>query len=278
MSYPVPALSTTKSLARHRFFKLGALVTGLLVLSGCMRTNVNLELFENDTASMVMGMAIQDSALEPFGISPEAFWAEVSGDLNTEDLQRDIPGATVDPFPEEGWTGMQINIPAVPFDELTATDDVGVSGLTVERVGDSFEISAALGQADQIAEIEATAADSGGLIDAEQMLSTMDLSFTLTCPGPIQVTNGQASGNQVTWNLLDFDSSERLTATCAASAPVADIPGNDSAAAEYGQLAAGGENRGFFSQYWPFLVGFLAVLGAAGFGLYWKTAKKGPVA
>lgn len=155
-----------------------------LVLSGCMRMHTALSLNSDDTVDGSMVMAISDEAAADAGMTPDELWEQMGTSL-TEDLP---DGITVEPYAEDGYTGQTFVFENTPLSETSST------GLTVTREGDEFVVS---GEMDLT---EDGLDDQGGSgLDTADLASTLDIQMTVTFPGAVTETNGERSGNTVTW-------------------------------------------------------------------------------
>jgi len=211
---------------------IGLFAVVLLAVSGCMRLNLAIDLHENDMASMQVDMAFQDEAIQSLGYTPEEFWAEAEAEL-TGDMPE---GATIERYPEAGWTGARINIANTPITELGEFEDAGVNGLTITRDGNFYVFQAMSGLAE---EMESVIGEVPAGVEDVQM------TLALTCPGAVVESNGAITGNRVVWDLTQFSSAQTLTARC------------EAAGGGIGAIASGG----FLARWWPVLLGAVLLLG-----------------
>ena len=187
----------------QRLAMASVFAVAMLMVTGCMRLNMAIDLLENNQASAQVDMAFQDEAVRALGYEPDDLWAEAERDLSAQ-----LPlGATIERYPEPGWTGSRIHIPASPFSGLGAFQEAGISDIEVTRQGDYYVFSSVSGLADDV-EGFATEIPAGA--------GEMDLTLTLTCPGDVVESNGVITGNQVVWDLTQFNSTEPQTARCVA--------------------------------------------------------------
>lgn len=155
----------------------------VVLLSGCMRINIDLVLAEDDTASGSAVMAISDETAQQLGYTPEQMWAEMEADLTT-----DLPeGATVEPYSADGYTGTQFTFAAVPISEFSSAD------LSLTREGDTFVFSGTM---------ESDDTDLGQMPPG--IMDGLDIRYTITFPGAVsEQTGGELQGsNTVTWQVV----------------------------------------------------------------------------
>jgi hypothetical protein len=223
---------------RHvpRRLAIAALMTTvLLTLTGCLRLNMAVELLENDMANVQLDLAFQDEAIAALGMDPQQTWDSQFGDID----QNLPPGATAVPYPEEGWTGSRITMHNIPISDQENMNDLGVADLNIVRDGNYYVFQTRSDLGDEIA------GSTGG---NDEALEGMEMTFTLTCPGPIVESNGTITGNRVVWDLTQYTSDQPITARCAATA------------ASAGHSV--GADAGGFARWWPILLGALLTLAA----------------
>jgi len=227
---------------RVRQLALGGLFLSVfLTLTGCVRLDIALELLEGDQAATQLDIAFQDAAIEAMGYSPTEFWDEAGPEIFTQ-LPSD---ATMEPYPESGWTGGRVNIPAAPISSFSSFRDAGIDDLAITREGDFYVFHASSTLSDELADMVA---------DVPAGLAPMVLQMSLTCPGSVVEANGTVTGNRVVWDLTQFTAAEPLTARCGAVAE--------------GGLGHGPDSE--FGRWWPVLLaglGVLAILGLLGYFL-----------
>jgi len=229
---------------RSRRLAAAGLVTAvMLILTGCARLNMFIDLHENDRASMSLNLAFQDEALREMGQDPAEFWAGAQ-----QELEAGLPsGARVQSYPEPGWSGFNVSILDTPISELDGFDDAGMGGVMVTRDGDYYIFRSASGLADELEGV------------ADQMpagVEALDLTLQLSCPGAIAESNGTIMGNMVRWDLTQFTSAQELTARC-------------SAIADPTWQASPVRDAGWFGRWWPVILGGLLTLGLlAGLGYF----------
>lgn len=200
---------------------LTALVTGLalLVLSGCFKIDMDLEVSSNDTVNGSMVFAFDKEFAEEFG--EEA----ASGlDLDPDDFTKDGGEAEVEPYAEGDWVGEKVtftDVPLASFNEGLNEDDTSGDEFNLRREGDTFVFDGTFDATE-----EGMTADSGldGMDDlapdadgseespfeddefedmmggmAEMMMGQAEIRFSITFPGKVLETNGEVDGRTVTW-------------------------------------------------------------------------------
>lgn len=163
--------------SRGRFMSLALLGAAALTLSGCMRMQVDMTVAEDDTVDGTVVFAFQESILELMGDDADSLFAEM-------DFESD-QGVTVADYEQDGFVGKEYTFAATPLADFNSD-----GGLTITREGDEFVVA---GQMD-------LQGDSGEEVPGmEGMLDSFDISITLAFPGEVTSSNGEITGNSVTW-------------------------------------------------------------------------------
>ncbi len=158
---------------------IGALL--VLLVSGCMKVDVDLTLNPDDTVDGVMIMAFDDDVATLLGTDPEALWEEAGSDLESG-LP---PGSTQEPWAQDGYTGTRVTFTAVPLDQMSQANDADT--LRIVREGDEFVVTGAMDLSDMGAE------GSG------EMMAGFDVRIAVTFPGAVSEHNGTLQGRTVVW-------------------------------------------------------------------------------
>jgi hypothetical protein len=156
-----------------------------LLLAGCVKVDMALEVSPDNTVSGQAILAVDQSLVELSGQTAE----ELFKDLDLSDLPR---GASVEPYEGDGFVGQQVNFDEVALSEFTGGETLGASGeeLSITRVGDEFHVAGRL----DMSGTEFT----GGQVP-QQMLDTFEFKIAITFPGPVRSSTGSVDGNTVTW-------------------------------------------------------------------------------
>jgi hypothetical protein len=163
-------------------------VAGLaLLLAGCFRVDMDVEVTPENTVSGTAVIAIDESLVELSGQSPE----QIFSDVDTSELPA---GASVEEYSEDGFVGQQITFEDVPLEEFTSSDSFSGSGLgdelRIERVGDEFVVTGGLDMSgDQFTGTEIP----------PQFLDELEFTISITFPGEVISSTGEVDGNTVTW-------------------------------------------------------------------------------
>lgn len=168
--------------AAGRLLAVGALA---LLLAGCFKVNMDVEVSPENTISGTAIIAVDQGLLELSGQNVDQLFQ----DADLSDLPAD---ATIEPYEEDGFVGQQITFEDVPIDEFTGSDTLS-SGeqLSITRVGDEFHVS---GKLDMSGE------DFSGVGDIPaQFLENFEFRISITFPGEVKSATGEIDGHTVTW-------------------------------------------------------------------------------
>jgi hypothetical protein len=162
-----------------------AYATIALLLAGCVKVDMELEISPDNTVSGQAILAVEQSLVELSGQTAD----ELFRDLDLSDLPE---GATVEPYEGDGFVGQQVNFDDVALSEFTGGETLGASGeeLSITRVGDEFHVAGRL-------DMSGTEF-SGGQVP-QQLLDTFEIRIAITFPGPVGSSTGSVEGNTVTW-------------------------------------------------------------------------------
>jgi hypothetical protein len=163
---------------------LGGVALALL-LAGCFKVNMNLDVATDDTVSGNAVIAVDESLLELSGQSVDDLFAEM--DLS------DLPeGSSAEPYREDGFVGQQITFESVPLSEFAGSGALSGTGedLSIVREGDEFRVSGGFDMSGE----EFTGTDV-----PQQFLDNFEFSISITFPGEVKSATGDIDGNTVTW-------------------------------------------------------------------------------
>lgn len=166
-----------------RFVAIGAVA---LLLTGCIKLDMDLDVSADDTVSGTVVFAFSKQLLQLTGQSADQLFKD-----GASSLPSDVPGTTTAPYEDDQFVGQKITFDHV---ELSRFNSEG-SDLTIEHVGDEFHVAGSMDLSGS-----GTGSSTGDIGDISQFGSTAQISITLTFPGKvISSTTGAIDGNSVTW-------------------------------------------------------------------------------
>jgi hypothetical protein len=148
--------------------------------------HANIEVHDDDTYSGSMIMAYSDDALAQAGMSPSDIDAMLGSQLDSLD------GGTAEDYSEDGYTGKKVNFPSQPLSALAGS--TGADSMTITREGDTYVMSGSMDLTTAAMGVTEEELQTGGYA-----LDAMDIQFIFTFPGPVESSNGDISGNSVTF-------------------------------------------------------------------------------
>jgi hypothetical protein len=233
-----------------------AFVGFALMLSGCIRMDIALNLLVDDQVSLAVDMAFNDAAVREAGMEPADLWNQAIGEFGTEFPE----GVQLNEYSEGGWTGGRIMMAATPFSSMADMAGAGsiAETLNLQRVGDEYVLTATgIGMLEAVEESDPT-----GQITVEDL----EMTFTVSCPGPIVESNGTATGNRVVWDLTTINQADEISMRCSAlPAPDMNRPVNEGSGtvAPVPVDASGSQN--WLARWWPaLLIGLVVLAGLIG--------------
>jgi hypothetical protein len=176
--------------------KLCLFGTLALLLSGCVKFDLDLTVNNDSTVSGTMIFAVSE-ALD-----------ELGGDEESDDPSSDLidpasEGVTVEDYDQDGFIGQKLILDRVPFNSFSEGGDSG--DLTITREGDLITLNGYLDLAMDSGEGTSTSEEQFGEIfgDAfvKSLFASADLKIRITFPAEIISTTGELSSDKrsVTW-------------------------------------------------------------------------------
>jgi hypothetical protein len=180
-------MTSSQTVRRARTASLALLaVAAMVLLSGCFKLDMALELASDDTVDGSIIVAAQRSFADLAGGEDalrESLSQDGSGLLGDQPTSGSVE--TKD-YSDDDWIGVEYVIEDVPLEEFGGTE---TGDLSITREGDEFVVAGTMDL-------------SGGVSDdpaANAMLDEAEIEISITFPGDIVSSNGEEDGNTVTW-------------------------------------------------------------------------------
>jgi hypothetical protein len=160
-----------------------------LLLTGCFKVNMDVEVSPENTVSGTAIIAVDESLLELSGQSADQLFK----DMDLSDLPA---GATTDKYQEDGFIGQQITFNDVPLPEFTGNNTLSGTGtgsgdeLNIARQGDEFHVTGAF---------DMSGPEFTGTDVPKQFLESFEFKISITFPGDVRSATGEIDGRTVTW-------------------------------------------------------------------------------
>jgi hypothetical protein len=174
-----------------------------LLLAGCFKVDMNLDVAADNTVSGSAIIAVDDSLLELTGQDVD----QLLEDMDLSDLP---PGSTAEPYQEDGFVGQEITFAEMPLDEFATNNALSGSGtgeeLSIVRRGDEFHVMGGFDMSGQ--EFTGTEIPPG-------IMDSFEFRISITFPGEVKSATGDIDGNTVTWEPT-FGENTRVEAVASA--------------------------------------------------------------
>jgi hypothetical protein len=183
--------------------RLGAVAALALLMSACLKLDMNLDVSTDNTVSGSVIFAVDKGLLELAG---QSFDDLIGSDTPFPD---DVEGVTVESYEDDDFTGQQYTFDGVPLSEFEGSGD---EELSITREGDVFHVAGVL---DLATGLTSGATGLSGF-DPAEILQSADIQITMSFPGEVTESNGEVSGNSVTW-VPEIGERLEITATAGAT-------------------------------------------------------------
>jgi hypothetical protein len=163
-----------------------AAVAMALLLSSCIKLNMDLTVSSDNTVSGTVIFAVDKQLLEATGQTADQVMGE------NPFASPGAEGMTSSSYDDGKYVGQKVTFDAVP---ITQFSGAGAEDLKIVREGDEFKVSGVL-------DLSGTTGETGGSGSdgiAQQALGTADVRITMAFPGDVISSNGTIDGNTVTW-------------------------------------------------------------------------------
>lgn len=167
------------------FGRLGMVAALALLLTGCLKLDMNLEIQSDDTVNGSVVFAVSKEVLELTGGSAE----DLLGDTP---FPSDIEGMTSEEYDDGEFAGQKFNFEGVPITQFS--DPADPESLQITREGDTFSVVGALDLSQGLSGATGPLGGTGA-----QFLESAEIRIAVTFPGEVIEANGEVDGNTVVW-------------------------------------------------------------------------------
>lgn len=176
------ALMQGRRPAGPRLGRLAALAALPLLLTGCLKLDIDLRVQPDDTVDGAVIFAVDKDLLDLTGGSIEDL---TQGE---QPFPLDFEGVKTEPYEEGDWVGQRYRFDGAPLSAFTDASDP--DSLKIVRAGDTFRVSGAL-------DLSVPTGATGP--DPSAFFSSAEIRVAVTFPGEVISANGEIDGNTVTW-------------------------------------------------------------------------------
>jgi hypothetical protein len=216
-----------------------ATMAGLtLLLAGCLKLDMAITLSSDDTVDGEMVFAVNKELLELTGQDVD----DLLGDTAVPD---DVEGATAEPYEDDRFAGTRVTFDDVALEEVQEGSDP--DSLSIERVGDTFEVSGVMDFGTEDPELEGNPFEE----QIAEAFDSAEIRIAVTFPGEVLETNGRVDGTTVTWEPA-FGERTEIMAVASASGD---------GAGDAGTEAAGSSGESSSGSPWLYVILGLIVIG-----------------
>jgi hypothetical protein len=180
--------------SRSALVRFGAFAVLALLLSACIKLDMNLTVNSDDTVDGTVIFALNKQLIQLSGQSADDLLGS-SGPIPT-----DAPGVSTKPYEDDEFQGQEITLDNVPLARFNDENNSGADSLKIVHQGDTYVVSGALDLSQTSGASGASGASGvSGFPDAEQIFASAQMKLAITFPGEVTESNGQVDGNTVTW-------------------------------------------------------------------------------
>lgn len=186
--------------------RAAVLLTVAALLTGCVRFDFTNTFTPDDTVTLDLTVALTPDAADQVGIDLDTLTASALTGADAAGLGVDPSKVTIEDYAEGDRRGVHIVARDLTLDEFNSAAGAGLgeiapglsAPITVERDGDVYVITIAMGQNQGLPEIP-----GGGAIGL--ISNSIDFAITFTFPGPVKsATAGQVEGKTVVLGVEDL--------------------------------------------------------------------------
>jgi hypothetical protein len=167
-----------------RLARLAAPAALALLLTGCLKLDIDLKIQPDDTVDGGVVFAVDKDLLELTGGSFE----DITG--GEMPLPNDVEGVRAEEYDDGKYVGQRYVFEGVALSEFT--DPTDPESLRIVREGDRFTVSGVL-------DLSSGATGATGATAGQQFLSSAEIRVAITFPGEVISSNGRVEGNTVIW-------------------------------------------------------------------------------
>jgi hypothetical protein len=175
-----------------------------VVLTGCIKMDMQLDVSENDTVDgeIILALSRDASAMaEAMGEDPSSVFGDLGADLPE--------GAQAEEYEDGDFVGQRYTFEGVDLSEFSAEE----SGFGITHEGEEIVVDGNLDMTGMdpeamAGELEGLGGDAGELGDMDQLMESLDMSVSITFPGEVTDHNGELDGTTVTWTPVPGEANE----------------------------------------------------------------------
>lgn len=231
-------LANKRGYAR-RFGAIAVLLLTMLTVGGCLKVDYSIKVHKNDTFSGNALTGVDKRVISSLGVTPKSVGNQMYDSAKKDDQSGTFPGLKkgkrgtlrVERFEDSNFIGVKFYFSGIPLSEFSSTDSASKNeALQISHRGGKYHLrggvdlrqSSLTGSEGSLGlgtdpsagapntpygSAPSPSPSSSGSTDAEtpelpnELLSTVEVSFSVSFPGLITFSNGVVDGKSAHWNL-----------------------------------------------------------------------------
>lgn len=174
----------------HATARLAAVGILAVLLTGCIKLNVDFNVSSDNKVSGTMVFAFSKQLLQLTGRSAD----ELIG--SSAPIPSDVQGVSAKPYDDGEFAGEEFTFEGVPLTQFNSDDP---EALSIVRQGDTFTVSGVLDLATGASGASGSIPGATGIPGIDEALAGADIRISITFPGAVTDTNGTVNGTTVIW-------------------------------------------------------------------------------
>jgi hypothetical protein len=178
-----------------RFWAMFAILSSCLLLTSCIKMDVNLIINKDATVSGTMVFAVADSLAEMTGDSSNG------SNLLEDSVNTTAKGVTESEYKSGGYTGKKYTFDRVPFEEFNKDNSSSPDTLKFIKNGNQLTVEGVLDLSNTDSQNTDSSLGSWGDDIAKSISSSFDMNIAVKFPVKVLKSTGKISddGMTVTW-------------------------------------------------------------------------------
>ncbi len=180
----------------------------VLLLTGCVKLDVDLTVSDNDTVSGTYIIALDRSVLQLTGQDADQLYDQIAADFDPSGLPEGA-SAEIAKYDQDNFVGATLtvkNVPIADINDLGGTaDPTSTNTFSLSHDGDEYHFRAVI-------DTSSSAVGESPISVPAQVTDSAEIRVKMTFPGEVTETNGSKDGTSVTWQPKLGETAE-LTAT-----------------------------------------------------------------
>jgi hypothetical protein len=157
----------------------------VLLLSSCIKLDMAITVSPDNTVSGTMIFGIDKQLLQLTG--------QTADQILHGSVPSNAPGVRSEPYSDDTFVGQKYTFDAVPLSQINSGQTT--DSLHITRAGDTFTVTGTM----DLSNPNGSGTDPASQQIVQQAMKTAQIKIAITFPGKVASSNGQVSGNTVTW-------------------------------------------------------------------------------